>query len=117
MEVKQGDIFWYDFGEPRASEPGYRHPVVVVQNNIFNKSRISTTVVCAITSNVTLAAAPGNVFLRKGEANLSKSCVINISQIETINKSDLIDKIGTLSKAHLFEVIAGLRLLTEPRNI
>ncbi len=117
MEIRQGDVFWYDFGEPRVSEPGYRHPVVVVQNNIFNKSHIHTTVVCAITSNVSLAAAPGNVFIRKGEANLPKSCVINISQIETINKTELSEKIGTLSKARLFEVISGLKLLTEPRDI
>ena len=115
--VKQGDIYWVDFGEPQGSEPGYRHPHLVIQNNLFNQSRINTSVVCALTSNIRLGSAPGNVTLRKGEANISKKSVVNISQIYTVNKSDLTEKIGTLSKKRFEEVLQGLNLLLEPREV
>jgi len=117
MVINQGDIFRIDFGEPAGSEPGYRHPHVVIQNNLFNRSRINTAVVCALTSNLKRAAAPGNVMLNKGEANLPKKCIVNISQVFTVNKSDLSEKIGTLSKERLFQIIKGIRFLTEPRDI
>jgi len=117
MVINQGDIFWIDFGEPDGSEPGYRHPHVVIQNNIFNRSRINTVVVCALTSNLSRASAPGNVFLPKGEGNLPKDSVVNISQVFTVNKSDLSEKIGTLSKERYFQILEGIRLLTEPREI
>ncbi|MBE9124989.1 type II toxin-antitoxin system PemK/MazF family toxin [Coleofasciculus sp. LEGE 07092] len=70
MVINQGDIFWVDLGEPSDSEPGYYHPHVVIQNNAFNRSRISTVVVCTLTSNLRRAKAPGNVLLELGEANL-----------------------------------------------
>ena len=94
MVINQGDVFWIEFDEPAGSEPGYRHPHVVIQNNLFNRSRINTVVVCALTSNLKRAKAPGNVNLNKGEANLPKKSVVNISQIFTVNKSDLSEKIG-----------------------
>ena len=81
MSIRQGDIYWIDLGDPEGSEPGYRHPHVVVQNNVFNKSRINTIVVCALTSNLKRAEVPGNVLLKKGEANLKKDSVVNISQV------------------------------------
>jgi len=115
--IKQGDIYWVDFGEPSGSGPGYKHPHVVIQNNIFNESRINTVVVCALTSNLKWAKSPGNVLLKKGEANLMKDSVVNISQIVTIDKSFLTEKIGSLSKSKLKQIIEGLRLLTEPREI
>ncbi len=115
--VRQGDIYWIDFGEPQGSEPGYRHPHLVIQNNLFNQSRINTSVVCALTSNLRLGSAPGNVTLRKGEANVPKKSVVNISQIYTVNKSDLTEKIGTLSKKRFEEVLQGLNLLLEPREV
>jgi mRNA interferase MazF len=79
MVVHQGDIYWIDLGEPAGSEPGYSHPHVVVQNNVFNRSRINTVVVCALTSNLKRAAAPGNVLLGAGEANLPKQSVVVVS--------------------------------------
>ena len=91
MVINQGDIYWVNLTEPSGSEPGYRHPHVVIQNNLFNRSRINTVVVWALTSNIKRAKAPGNVLLKKGEANLPKQSVINISQIFTINKDDLIE--------------------------
>lgn len=90
---------------------------MVIQNNVFNESRINTVVVCALTSNLQRANAPGNVLLKKGEGSLPKDSVVNISQIITVNKSDLAEKIGTLPASKIKQVIAGIRLLTEPRNI
>lgn len=117
MVIRQGDVFWIELEGPSGSEPAYRHPHVVIQNNIFNASRINTVVVCALTSNLIRAQSPGNVLLKKGEANLPKKSVVNISQIFTINKSDLGTKIGTLSKERVLRILEGVRLLTEPRNL
>jgi mRNA interferase MazF len=115
--IRQGDVFWIDLGEPSGSRPGYRHPHVVVQNNVFNHSRINTTVVCALTSNLRRAAAPGNVLLKKGEANLPKQSVVNISQIFTVDKSELVEKIGELSQDRVRQILDGIRLLLEPREV
>jgi mRNA interferase MazF len=117
MVINQGDIFWVDLGEPTGSEPAFRHPHVVVQNNIFNKSRINTVVICSLTSNLRRAESPGNVLLEKGEANLSKSSVINVTQIFTVDKRDLIEKIGSLSDKRLAQVLEGIELLITPRDI
>lgn len=116
MVISQGEMFWLDLPEPKGSEPGYRRPCLVVQNNTFNRSRIATIVVCILTTNLKLAKAPGNVLLSKGEANLSKASVVNISQVLTINKSDLQpnQKIGQLTKQKLDLVISGFKLLIEP---
>lgn len=115
--VKQGEIYWVDLGEPSGSEPGYKHPHVVIQNNIFNSSNINTVVVCSLTTNLIRAKAPGNVALDKGEANLPKKCIVNISQIYTVNKKDLIEKIGQVSEKRMKEILEGLELLTEPRDL
>ncbi len=117
MVIRQGDIFWVDLGMPSGSEPGYRHPHVVIQNNLFNQSKINTVVVCALTSNLKRAGAPGNVLLAKGEANLKRPSVVNVSQIVTVDKSDLIEKIGTLSPQRVSQVTEGIRLLVEPREL
>ncbi|MDP3919610.1 MAG: type II toxin-antitoxin system PemK/MazF family toxin [Candidatus Omnitrophota bacterium] len=117
MVINQGDIFWINLKEPSGSEPGYRHPHIVIQNNLFNRSRINTVVVCALTSNLKRAKAPGNLLLDKGEANLPKKSVINISQIFTVNKIDLSEKIGTLSRERFNQVCEGIKLLTEPREV
>lgn len=115
--IRQGDVFWVDLGEPSGSEPGYRHPHVVIQNNIFNRSRINTVVVCAITSNLRRADSPGNILLNLGEANLTKASVVNISQIYTVDKRDMDEIIGTLSQSRVDQILAGVRLLLEPRDI
>ncbi len=117
MIIRQGDVFWIDLADPEGSEPGYRHPHVVVQNNVFNRSRINTVVVCALTSNLKRAAIPGNVLLKKGEANLKKDSVVNISQVVTIDKTDLSERIGTLSPARVQQIIEGMKLLLEPREL
>ena len=115
--IHQGDVYWVDLGEPRGSAPGYRHPHVVIQDNLFNRSRINTVVVCAITSNLKRAAAPGNVLLEKGEANLPQRSVVNVSQIFTVDKADLVEKIGPLSLSRVRQILDGIQLLTEPRDI
>jgi mRNA interferase MazF len=109
-------VFWVDFGEPGGSGPGFRHPYVVLQNNVFNASRLNTVVLCALTSNVERAKAPGNVLLRKGEGNLLKDSVVNITQIVTIDKSDLVEKIGSLSPGRINQIVEGVELLLEPRE-
>ncbi|MBI4824246.1 MAG: type II toxin-antitoxin system PemK/MazF family toxin [Nitrospirae bacterium] len=117
MEIKQGDIYWIDFGIPEGSGPGYKHPHVVIQNNVFNVSKINTVVVCAITSNLKRAKSPGNVLLRKGEGGLKRDSVANISQVITVDKSDLVERIGTLPLTRVNQIIAGVRLLIEPKEI
>ena len=117
MVIKQGEVYWVDLGEPTGSEPAFRHPHVVIQNNVFNTSLISTVVVCSITSNISRASSPGNVSLKKGEANLPKKSVVNISQIYTVNKTDLTEKIGMISSKKLDQVIEGVQLLTEKRSL
>ena len=117
MVIKQGDIFWVDLGKPSGSEPGYRHPHMVIQNNVFNRSRINTVVVCSLTSNLQRAHSPGNVMLNKGEANLTKKSVINITQIFTVDKRDLVEKIGSISSERMTQVLEGIELLISPRDI
>ena len=116
MVINQGDIFWVDLGTPSGSGPGYRHPHVVIQNNVFNRSRINTVVVCALTSNLKRVAVPGNVLLKKGEANLPKQSVINVSQIFTVDKNQLNEKMGTLATGRVREILNGIGLLIEPRE-
>ena len=115
--INQGDIFWVDLGEPSGSEPAYRHPHLVIQNNLFNRSRINTVVVCALTSNLERVKSPGNVLLDKGEANLPKQSVVNITQIFTVNKRDLTEKVGSVSLDRMGQVLDGIGLLILPRDI
>lgn len=117
MEIKQGDIYWVDFGYPGGSAPGFLHPYVIIQNDLFNRSKINTVIALALTSNLTRASVPGNVLLKKGEGNLPKSSVVDVSQIMTIDKTDLGEKVGHLSGIRIGEILEGLRLITEPRNV
>jgi len=116
LNIRQGDLFWVDLGEPGGSEPGFRHPYVVLQSNVFNESRLNTVVLCALTSNVRRAKAPGNVLLPKGEGNLPKDSVVNITQIITVDKSDLVEKMGSLSPTRINQIIEGVKLLLGPRE-
>ena len=117
MGINQGDIFWFDAGEPRGSSPAYSRPVVVIQNNVFNRSPLGTVLACALTTNLRRAKAPGNVLLDENEADLPKQSVVVVSQVLTIDKSELIDKIGVLSKERIYEILEGIKLLTKPREI
>ena len=115
--IRQGDVFWVDLGEPSASEPGYRHPHVVIQNNVFNRSRINTAVVCALTSNLKRAESPGNVLLEEGEADLPKQSVVNVTQVFTVNKIDLVEKIGSLPRKRVAQILEGIMLVMTPSDV
>jgi mRNA interferase MazF len=117
MVIKQGDIFWIDLGEPIGSEPVYLRPYVVIQNDLLNSSQIRTVIVCALTSNLRRAKAMGNVLLQLGEANLDRESVVNISQIFTVDKALLTEKIGSLSQERIRQILAGLSMVTEPQRI
>ena len=117
MVIEQGEIYWVDLGNPDGSEPGYKHPHIVIQNNVFNSSKISTIVMCSLTSNLKRGISPGNVTLKKGEANLPKKSVVNITQIYTVDKKDICEKLGKISNKKMHEVLAGVKLLTEPREV
>ena len=110
-EIRQGQVYWLDFGPAAGSAPADRHPCVVVQNDTFNRSAIATSVVCLITSNLSRANAPGNVLLKKGEASLPRASVINVSQILTVDKAELVECTGKLSDAAASAVRDGLHLL------
>ena len=115
--INQGDVYWVDMGDPTGSGPALLYPHVVIQNNVFNRSRIGTVVVCALTSNLKRASAPGNVLLEAGEANLPNQSVVNVSQIFTVDKTDLGEYIGSLSSKRVYEILDGIRLVIEPRDI
>ena len=108
--TRQGQIHWLHFGG-RGSEPQGRRPAVVVQHDRFNRSAIGTTVVAAITSNLRLAAMPGNVRLRKGEAGLFRPSVVNVTQLRTVDRERLAELTGTLTSARTEEVLDGLALV------
>ena len=113
MVVRQGEIYWADLGTPLASEPGYRRPVVIVQGDTFNRSRLATTAVCVLSSVLERAKSPGNVLLNPGECHLPKQSVVLISQLYTIDKTQLEEQIGTLSRSRIKQVLDGLRMLIE----
>jgi mRNA interferase MazF len=114
--IRQGDLFWVDLGEPSGSGPGLRRPFVVVQNDLFNRSRLATVIMCALTSNLRRAAAPGNVLLAKGEGNLSKDSVVSVTQLFTIDKGELTDRIGRLGNDRVADILRGIRLVLDPRR-
>jgi mRNA interferase MazF len=108
--VKRGEIWWAQLPEPAGSEPGYRRPVLVVQDDAFNASRIATVIVAAMTSNLRLADAPGNVRIARRDSGLPKASVVNVSQVATIPKVSLTEPAGRLPDRLLADVDAGLRL-------
>lgn len=110
MVVRRGEIWWASLGEPRGSEPGYRRPLLIVQSDAFNRSRISTILAAVITSNVRLATAPGNVLLPARSAGLPRDSVVNVSQLVTVDKMFLAERAGKLSDEQLRAVEDGLRL-------
>lgn len=107
--MRRGDIWWASLPIPQGSEPGYRRPVLVVQADVFNRSRIETVLVAAITSNVRLAEAPGNVRLTRRQSGLPRESVVNISQLWTLDKIRLTDRVGRLPAEVMEDVDEGLK--------
>lgn len=116
MVIRQGDVYWIDLGEPIGSEPVYVRPYVVIQNDVLNNARIRTVIVCALTSNLRRAAAIGNVLLEPGEADLPEQSIVNVSQVFTVDKVLLTEKIGRLSLQRVQQILAGLALVTAPQE-
>jgi mRNA interferase MazF len=111
MVIGQGDVCWASLDDPVGSAPGFRRPVVIVQGDSFNASRIATIVVVPLTSNLRLAAAPGNVLLAASRTGLPKDSVANVSQILSIDRSMLDERAGRLAESHLRLVLAGIDLV------
>lgn len=111
VDINRGDIFWIALGRSDGPEPDYAHPHVVVQDDLFNHSRVSTVVVCALTTNLAKATEPGNVLLEPGEGDLPKQSVVVVSQISSVEKTYLGEQIGRLSQARVDQILAGLRFL------
>ena len=111
MIVNQGDIYWVTLEEPGGSGRGYPHPHVVIQDDVINRSRIKTVVVCALTTNMKRANAPRNVLLEVGEGNVARQSVVVVSQISTIDKTQLGEYIGSLTEQRIQEILAGMQFL------
>jgi mRNA interferase MazF len=109
MNIKQGDLYWLHATRLGASEAGYAHPYVVIQDDVINRSRINTVVVCALTSNPKRMTEPGNVLLEAGEANLPRQSIIVVSQVDTVEKTQLGDYIGSLSRQRIEQILAGMQ--------
>lgn len=110
--IDQGDVYWIHAEQSEAGELGfYPHPYVVVQENLFNHSRIHSVVVCALTTNIKQANSPGNVLLEVGEANLAKQSIVVVSKVSAVPKAALGEYIGSLSEPRIQQILAGMRLL------
>lgn len=109
--IAQGEIWWADLGAPSGSEPGFIRPVIVIQGDDFNRSRIATIVCVALTSQLKWADAPGNVLLAPRDSGLSKPSVANVSQISTLDREALKERTGKLAKSRLALVLAGVDLV------
>ena len=109
--MQRGEIWWATLPVPKGSEPGYRRPLLVIQSDDFNRSRINTVIAVVITSNLRLADAPGNVLLSQKDSGLRRKSVVNISQLITVDRSLLTEKVGRLAPEKLHEVELGIRLV------
>jgi mRNA interferase MazF len=111
-DINQGDIFWIRAGNPDEPELGlFPHPYVVVQDNVFNHSRIHSVVVCALTTNLKQVNAPGNVLLEAGEGNLPKRSAVVVSKVSAVDKAQLGEYIGSLNEQRVKQILAGMRFL------
>ena len=111
MVIRQGSIYWVDFSPGKGSEPLGKRPGLVIQSDVLNDSKISTVIMLAITSTLKFGELPGNVVLKKGEANLPRRCVVNVTQIKSVDKRSIKEKIGTLPRERLKEIQNGLKLV------
>lgn len=109
--MNRGEVWWASLEPPKGSGPGYRRPVLVVQANSFNKSAISTVLIVVITSNMALAQAPGNIRISKSDSGLSKASVINVSQVLTIDRQILTERVGSLPSRIMVRVNEGLKMV------
>ncbi len=111
--IERGEIWWASLPDPRGAEPGFRRPVLVVQNNAFNRSRIQTVLAVVMTSNLRLVEAPGNVLMPKKLSGLPRDSVANVSQLITVDRDFLTERVGKLPGPAIREVNTGLRLVLD----
>jgi mRNA interferase MazF len=111
--MQRGDIWWADLPDPQGSGTGYRRPVLVIQADAFTRSRIATVIVAAITSNLRVAIAPGNVLVRATETGLPRDSVVNVSQVITLDKTILDEYVGHLTTRTMTQVEEGIRLVLD----
>ncbi len=111
ISPRQGQVYWVPIAATSEANSGYIHPQVVIQPDVFNQSRLKTVIVCALTTNLKRAKAPGNVLLEAGEANLPKQSGVIVSQVSTVDKTQLGEYIGTLSEARVEQILAGMKFL------
>ena len=111
MVIRRGQVYWLDLGQPRGSGPGYKRPGVVIQDNSFNRSNLNTVVVALLTTNLRLARMDGNVLLDPKPSGVDRPSVVNVTQILTVDKSDLVELMGAVSRAELERIDRGLRLV------
>lgn len=109
--MERGEIWWAALPEPNGSSPGFDRPVVIVQSDKFNRTKLNTIIGAVITSNLDLAEMPGNVLIKKNQSELPKDSVVNVTQIITLDKSDLLEYAGTLSDKKMEQIDNGLRLV------
>jgi len=115
--MTRGELWWADFGVPFGSEPGYKRPVIIIQNDFFNKSKINTAIVIPLTTNMILADAPGNLLFSKNQSKLKKDSVIAVSQIEVIDRQRLIEKITRIDKSLLERIENNILFVLGIRKI
>jgi mRNA interferase MazF len=113
MVIRKGGIYWIDFSPGKGSEPRKRRPGLVLQCDVLNNSKLNTVIVAAFTSTMKFGELPGNVSLRKGEANVPKRCVINLTQLKSVDKSSFQEPIGMLSERRMAEVHEGMKLVMD----
>ena len=111
MVVERGEIWWTDLPEPKGSMPGFRHPVLILQSNMFNQSSLDTIIGAVITTNLRMENMPGNVRIIPRQSGLKQDSVVNITQIVTANKTNLLEFVGTLSERKMEQIDEGLRLV------
>ncbi len=111
LVINQGNVYWLQLADAGGLEPGIPHPHVVIQDNVFNHSRINTVVVCALTSNIKRASLPGNVLLESGEANLPRQSVVEVSKVSSVDKTQLGEYIGSLTEGRINQILAGMQFL------
>ena len=109
--IRRGQLYWVDLGEPRGSSPGFERPAVVIQDNDFNRTSLRTAIVALLTTNLRLAIMDGNVLLMPGANGLREPSVVNVTQVYTVNKSDLTEPIGRLNRSEMDMVDKGIRLV------
>lgn len=109
--IKRGQVYWVDFGQPHGSGPAYGRPAVVIQDNDFNETNLNTVIIAIITTNLRLVSMDGNVLLMPKTNGVSEPSVVNVTQVYTVDKSELVDLMGVVTKLELKQIDDGLRLV------